>query len=347
MKSLVGMDRIPKRGYFAYQKSLEPLRVNLRCDQWRAYSGDTIEVESWLLNDTNKAYHDCEVVVTIRDEKQIYGSYQTTANMAAVMPTYAGTVKFSLPDVTRRQDVYLDACLVDKYGTELNKERIQLEVFPSPITPSFSNIRVIGENAVLLCKSLGIPARLYETSVSSKQTILVSEPALYEEYKSDLQNKVKQGSTVIFLESHQGEFSYEWAGEVYSRTKMEQLYFVAINQEDERLEDFKPKDLAWLYNQEFDRLDYTANAYFASHNLIPLVYSYQKPAFNTQTKGEKEKLVAVGAIKEEKGEAIFIGLPFKGKIGSNPSLDLLLTRLIDNKNTNRIRREVVTQIRKE
>jgi Glycosyl hydrolases family 2/Glycosyl hydrolases family 2, sugar binding domain/Glycosyl hydrolases family 2, TIM barrel domain len=344
MKSLVGMDRIPKRGYFAYQKSLEPLRVNMRCDQWRAYSGDTIELESWLLNDTAKAYNDCEVIVTVRDEERIYGSFQTTANMAAVMPTYAGTVKFSLPEVTRRQDVYLDASLVDKYGTVLNKERIQLEVFPSPISPSFSNIRVIGENAVLLCRSLGLPAKSYENSDSSKQTILVSEPALYEKYKSDLQNKVKQGSTVIFLESHQGEFSYEWAGKVYTRTKMEQLFFVAINQEDARLEDFKSKDLAWLYNQELDLLDYTANAFFASQNLIPLVYSYQKPAFNTQTKGEKKKLAAVGAIKEEKGEAIFIGLPLKGKINVNPTLDLLFKRLILDENGSSNNLEIISQL---
>ncbi|UUZ97361.1 hypothetical protein LJK87_20705 [Paenibacillus sp. P25] len=39
MKALVGVDRIPKPAYFTYKACLEPIRVNLRCDRWKAYAG--------------------------------------------------------------------------------------------------------------------------------------------------------------------------------------------------------------------------------------------------------------------------------------------------------------------
>lgn len=329
MKALVDVDRVPKQGYFEFQKSLEPLRINLRCDQWRGYAGGKVDVESWILNDTPRDYKDCEVRVTMRDDQTEYESFAITATSTGTMPSYAGSIECTLPQVEQRQKVYLDASLLDQNGDILNTESFTIEVFPKLITNTASTVQTIGHQAKLLCSALGVHDESYQ-SKEKCETILVADQQRFIQDKEEIELRVKNGATIIFLNDESNSFDYEIAGQTYRSKSMQELYFLAIDRNNETCKDLKAEDLTWLYNEKTDQLDFTANSYIDEENLQPLVFSYQQPAFNTQVRGEKRKRTVIGSTRIGKGTAFFINLPLTGKVGVNPTLDKLLFHLITN-----------------
>ena len=53
MKSIMDVDRQPKKAYFAYRNALEPLMVSLRSDRSQFFAGEVTAMEAWICNDLN------------------------------------------------------------------------------------------------------------------------------------------------------------------------------------------------------------------------------------------------------------------------------------------------------
>jgi len=45
MKTIMDVNRIPKKSWFSYRDALTPLAVSLRCDRTAGIAGERIEVE--------------------------------------------------------------------------------------------------------------------------------------------------------------------------------------------------------------------------------------------------------------------------------------------------------------
>jgi ATP-binding cassette subfamily F protein 3 len=67
MKTVVGVDRVPKPAYFAFKEALIPLKVNLRCDRRTCYTNDVLNAECWILNDTAVDYSDMTITAVLYD----------------------------------------------------------------------------------------------------------------------------------------------------------------------------------------------------------------------------------------------------------------------------------------
>jgi hypothetical protein len=129
MKTLVGVDRIPKKAYFEFKKSMEPLRINLRCDRWKAYEEEAVDVEAWILNDRWDNIENLKIVATLRDEYMEYQSYEIVCKAKSVSASIAGVIPLKLPKVKGRKKIYLDADLLKEDGKCLNSETFCIEVF--------------------------------------------------------------------------------------------------------------------------------------------------------------------------------------------------------------------------
>lgn len=326
MKSLVGADRVPKPAYFAYRQSLEPLRVHLRSDRWRAYAGETVELEAWLLNDTAKEYRDLRIQVTLRDETGDIRSFEAQAEAGPVSSVYAGSVPLELPEVSGRRMLYADACLVDATGKVWNAERFELEVFgkaEAEAEAGDAKIMCLGAQAEELISQLGVSGTSYQPGAAFDTLVVSSSKALLEA-ESEVRAMLESGAKVIVLPDEEGAAEWKLGPRVIKEKKTEGLYTLTANAADPLLHGFGAEDFGYFYNRGTDRIDPLTACSWQADDMTPLLYTYAKPDHGTApTVNGKRKLPVVGTMPEGKGWLIFSGLLLQGRIGWNPTLDRL------------------------
>ncbi|WP_079909227.1 glycoside hydrolase family 2 protein [Paenibacillus sp. 32352] len=334
MKALVGADRIPKPAYFTYKQCLEPVRVHLRSDRWKVYEGETMEVEAWLLNDKAKTYDNVRIIATLRDETRDYGSFEMNGSLHKTSSRYAGTVRFSVPAVEDRQTFYLDACLLDGEGSELNSERFAFEAFAKRkrfpkhqeklVKAAFADAE-----SELLCSLLEIDAIAYNPADTSMNSIIVSNRDAFLRHRSSIQDKVKQGATAMFILGRPASSTdspvWEMDGMEVKTAKLKETYTLAIQSEAPCLRSAKPDDFSYFYHLKNDQIDFIANCHLLGDELEPLVFAYHA---NGDPTG-KRKLPLVGVKKVGKGQIYFVCLPLAGRVGFNPTLDRLLLSILE------------------
>lgn len=339
MKSLVGADRVPKPAYFAYRRSLKPVRVHLRSDRWRAYAGETVELEVWLLNDTSDHYRDCRILVTLRDEKEDIASFEIQAEAGAVSSVYAGSVPLELPAVTGRRMFYADACLLDAAGRVVNSERFELEVFEAAdvgeaARDGMGRIMYLGAGAEKLCSELGIPGTAYQpgspsVSASAFDTLVVSSSAALRQVEAEVLERIEAGAKAVFLPDEEGAEEWKLGGAVIQAVKADGLFTLARDEADPVLGGFGAEDFGYIYNRETDRIDPITACSWQADGMAPLLYTYAKPGHGSApTVNGKRRLPIVGATRAGEGSLVFTGLLLEGRIGCNPVLDRLFLSLL-------------------
>ena len=330
MKVLVGVDRVPKPAYFAFQKSLEPVRINLRTDRFKLYSGELAEVEAWALNDTSADLTGYQCVVTLRSDDETHESFALEIDIPAVSSIYAGTVAFRVPVVDDREDLLLDAALLNADGVIINQERLALEAFdPQPILQA-SPVSWVDENARYWLDLLAVPSTIFSGNDAniSAQT-LVSSLAGYRQQRPAILERVRAGATAIVQLTNGGDDLIEIDDDMTIPVKaMNGVMFLARNAAAEITKGFRPDDFSFWYNAEEDTIDHLATAYLDSDDLTPLLFSYQKPDFFESTSGWKRRLPVVGILPYGRGQLLFSTLTLAGRLGLNPILDRFLRKLI-------------------
>jgi hypothetical protein len=327
MKALVGVDRIPKPAYFSFRKSLIPVRVNLRCDRWKAYAGEIIDVEAWYLNDTSQQYPGCKIIITLRDEKRDFSSYEISLSIAAVSAAPAGVARAVLPDIEGRKDVFLDAKLVNCRGEQIDNERFTIEVFKKDKIYHGGVIAYIGENARKLLESLGISAYAFDEAESGIKNIFISDEQEYYKFKEIITDMVVKGARAIFINHGKESLCWKFSENTVNYKDMNGLFFIARDKYNSFTKEFHSDDFSYWYNDENEIIDYSAVKYMESNDLTPILYTYMKPGFHDKQKGKKKRLPIVGEISYGKGKAIFISLCLNGRVGKNPVLDKFLRNL--------------------
>lgn len=325
MKALVGADRIPKPAYFTYKDCLAPVRVHLRGDRWKASEGETLEIETWLLNDTPVSYESCRIVATLRDDNRDYGNYEIACRVDPASSQYAGTIRILVPPVHDRTNLYVDACLLDASGKALNAERYTFEGFAK--TNGSARHMVVAhleQNAGLLCALLGIESKPYSDSQTEAGALIVASRDAFMGNREAVLKDVRNGATAVFV--MQGPDSSPWKvedTEVWTM-KLRDVYTLSAQTDDSRLHWLKSDDFAYFYHLTNDRIDAIANCYLQGEGIEPIVFSYQ-------AQGEpngKRKLPIIGRKKLGQGEIFFVCLPLSGRVGCNPTLDRFLISIL-------------------
>jgi len=341
MKALVAHNRVPKLAYFALQKSMEPVRINLRTDRFKMYGGQRIEIEAWVLNDTDVDLQGYKIVATLRKKDENYGSFEIDVEAKSSISTYAGTISFDAPRVRDRETFYLDAALLDSEANIVNCERIALEAFEKEIKPSHTTIMYVGRDIKDFLEKLNITTIPYQKEGKRAEGILINSWEEYQKKSHSLLKWVAEGSKALFLLNDMGKdrveiedtiiYLKEMAGGLTGITETG-LTFVARNANESITRGFGPKDFSFWYNEEKDHIDFIAKKYMDCHGITPLLFTHQKPTLHiieiAKSKGLKKKLPIVGYMPYGKGELIFSTLCLKGFVGVNPVLDRFLKKLL-------------------
>jgi len=327
MKALVGVDRVPKPAYFAYRESLAPVRVNLRTDRLRVYSGETIEAEVWVLNDTPVAGRG-RITVTVRDTRTDYQSFAQECDIAPVTAAYSGSVRFEVPDLPDRSCLYLDAALFDGTGKIINQERMTLTVFNRHANGKGTGGRktaYLGEGARRLLLSLNQDAAFFGEG-DDADVIVVSAGEELGVNQERLSEAIGRGAHVLVVRENDQPLKFELLGQVFTSKAMTPVYFAAADTEAEVMRPFAADDFSYWYSAEKDMIDFTADSHIIGEGLAPLVFTYHKK--QEPGLGGKPRLPIVGTLRTGAGRLTVCSLPLAGRLGFNPPLDRLLLALI-------------------
>lgn len=327
MKALVGVDRIPKPAYFTYKECLEPVRIHLRCDRWKVYEGETLEIEVWILNDTAKDYDRCRFIATLRDDNRDYGNYEMTGSVPMAISKYAGTISFSVPSVLDRQNLYLDVVLLDENGELINQERFSFEAFAKTKNPNSQKIAYLDAEAELICSLLNIEGKSYDGDTQKEGSLLLSSKAAFHRHQTSILEKVRQGATAVLLLRGPDSDPWEIENTLVRTNKLRGLYTLASQTENPHLQWMKVDDLSYFYNLTNDRIDGLTNCYLQGEGFDPIAFAYES---HGEPNGKK-KLPVIGVKPVGKGKFYFVCLPLTGRVGFNPTLDRFLISILNDR----------------
>ncbi len=252
MKTLVDVDRRPKQAFFAYRDALSPLLVSLRTDRWRYWSGETVEMEAWVCNDT----HWAPPGATLRYQLEIDGKTVASGMDVAEAPDCSsaslGLVRFALPETDKRRNGTVRAVLLDEVGHVLHETSQAIDIFPRHSVTE-KPVALIdaphgaGRGATLLAQ-LGIaPTSLEELPLDG--VLLIDDPAAYEHYRVSIDTLVQAGATAVLLEWPAG--SYHVGGDAITLQPggMGSPHFVSRGTGHPLVDDFAVNDFKFWHDE--------------------------------------------------------------------------------------------------
>lgn len=316
MKTLVGCDRVPKKAYYAYADALVPYRVNLRCDRTYVYSGETVMVEAWLLNDTGEDRYG-RIIASVSVDGTVTKSYTLEAGVKAAYSICAGRIPMELPVVKKETIVHLDAAILNEDGIPVHAERLEFYAYPvmEQIKNSNTRIAVIGTRAAELADTYG-----YER-YDDADTLLISE---IEEHTDKAEACLNEGGHVVVILPDVEQVEVNIAGIPIRTCKGPKVFFAAARK------DLVKYHFNMLYNQEADYLDFIARKYIMGDEGEELVYTYGKTGIDGK-KAPKVHFPLVKKYHAAKGTLTVVSLVLAGKIGQNANLDKFLVDCIENR----------------
>ncbi|HNX13917.1 MAG TPA: glycoside hydrolase family 2 TIM barrel-domain containing protein [Oscillospiraceae bacterium] len=340
MKTLIGVDRQPKPGFFEFKNSLAPLRLNLRCDRWTAYEGETIPLECWLLNDTQEDHKNLRMVVTLRNGEKVLSSWELISSIKAVRPKCAGMIKATLPKITAKTAIHFDAALYD--GIKLIQgERFTVKTYPKQAVQG--KAVCIGQNALRIVNAIGLEAETATSLPDEAEMVFISNNACD---LSKAEQLAKTGCKVIILPPDSGTAGYQIGKKTVGYVYIYGVYdavegampfdhedgvaFVARNPVHPLTAEFGPQDFAYLYNADKNFIDTAAVNYIKAEgfDLKPLVFTYAKAGFFDKTTGHKQKSPVVAELANH---LFAVSMDLRGRVGYNPVLDKLLINICKGK----------------
>lgn len=315
MKTLVGCDRIPKLGYYAYMDSLVPYRLNLYCDRSYVYSGETIDVEAWLLNDGQED-RSGRIVATLRGGDQTYESYGMDVSVAAAYSVCSGKIGLKIPMVEAETELVLEAVLYDEEGNVTYAEKRSFLAYPA-LTKRAVDVYARGAFAQSVARRYGYE----ESSLSDAKGLVISDAA---DQDADVLEALRAGKNVVILTEDVAQESYRLGDLLVETKKGPKVYYAVV------ADGCKDYHLNWLYDEKLGYREFVARKYLSGDAGEELVYTYGKSGVDG-VKAPKVHFPLVSKHHVEGGTLYVVSLVLRGKIGVNPNLDELLMDCIEGR----------------
>ena len=325
MKTLLDVDRVPKKAYFTFKESLEPVKLNLRCDRWTGYSGDELYIEAWVLNDSTRDISGVTLVASLVCNGNPAQNYILEGvNAGACTSIDAGVIKVRLPQVEERTIVNLDSCMLSG-GEYISTDRMEITVFPKP--EKKTGVYSLGIEAE---RTVADSPFLFSSGIEDADAVLVSSSLLYENFSGI----IPEGKRIVFLTDEEECKSYKINGQEYGFVPifdpgelgedgaLKGLSFVALS--EDMKEHYDGRACSYWYNGDKGFIDHVAEYYIDLKADKLYAFGFEKPSFGKRTEGLKKRL----PIMCEKDGNVFMTFETKGRVGVNPVLDCMINDML-------------------
>lgn len=318
MKTVVGVDRVPKPAYFEFKKALKPLKLNFRSDRWSCYTEDFIDVESWILNDTNSEYKDIVIKANLYDSKgYIHKSYTLNTEISECISKPVGQIRIDTSDI----DINSREKMVLKGELIINGEVTDTEVF---IFKLFERLKdriyayPIGDIAT---EVVNTSDAFNNSDIDSCQIVIISD---FSKSKELISGRLLANKPVLYiLNEDNPQIIIEKRQYTISDKRMWKATYSPINQQ--LLTHFEWDDISFLYDSKLDKINFSAEYFIECDEVDDIyIFNYKKPSFSESTEGKKEKR----PVLMKNMDGIFTTLNLEGRTGVNPAIDYILYDVI-------------------
>lgn len=323
MKSIMDVDRQPKKAYFAYRNALEPLMLSLRSDRSKFFSGEETAIEAWICNDLNSVPSGYQVKYQVEKEGKVVFANQIAASIPVNNSQFQGFMKFKAPEVGNRTSYTFRVSLVSDKGESACQNEFVFEVFPKPAL-SKKKVFALGKidgKAAQLAQQSGYPMA---TSVETSDVILVDDFTKYTAAEKQINELVNCGKTVIFIELPAQQYQIANTAVSVEKTSMGDYYFVSPTTGHPLVKNFKPFDFSLWYN--------------GKEGLIMPILSYTisapdwKPILSSGASNwvaDKGSVMAVAELKYGKGAFRICEVQMVDRLKYNPTAYQFLNKILN------------------
>ncbi|CAI8361864.1 MAG: Beta-galactosidase [Opitutia bacterium UBA7350] len=251
MKTLMDVNRIPKKSWFSYRDALTPLAVSLRCDRTAGVAGETISVEPWVVNDLERVPDDCELGYTISCASRVWYEGKSPAKIAAVMPQSQGALKFQLPEVTTLSTCIIHLSLMDAEGQALHDTKLNIDVYPNVEVPKEGvRVHVLGDAPAGYewLRELG-HASSKKTAIQDAEVILITDIKAYLRLAETVDAVVRGGAVAFFFPLPVGSHRIGASTVEIKKAGMGPRHFVSCQTGHPMVVDFKKDAFKFWYDE--------------------------------------------------------------------------------------------------
>jgi hypothetical protein len=326
MKAIMDVDRQPKPAYFAYRDALTPLMVSLRTDRLAYFSGEEIQIEAWICNDLNDTPENTILQYQIEMNEEILYTGKVKADLPKWDSLCTGIIKFNAPKVPARSEITVRLALMDE-SQILHDTFLKIQVFRPVEKFSADHIQIIGarnDKAAHLADELKID-KIFSPQISSTAIILIDDFDKYLESKSEIDQAVKNGSLVIFIELPVGEFDIGKTRISIKECGMGARHFVSRKTGHPLVNDFQPDDFKFWYDAKFDYPTPLLATTFEAPDWTPILISG-----NGNWQGNWQPALAAAEKREGLGIWRICQVHLSGRIQGNPVAGIFARRLLNS-----------------
>ncbi len=326
MKSIMDVDRNPKKAFFVYRDALAPLMVSLRTDRYHFYEGENIAVEGWLSNDLNRAPKDYALKWQWEKDGKALEASKTTPKIPLNSSEFQGFINVKAPNVLNRAQYQLRLALFDTNGNGISESVIDIDVFPKAKENLVPTIYIPSKEgkASQLLGDLKIKPSDDEASAN---TILIDNIEDYQKNKESMDKMVEAGKILVFLELPVGNHFIGNEEVNIEKTVMGQYYFVNPESGHPLVKGFKPFDFKFWYDDSKGLvLPFLSSLVQVKNNWKPIL----KTGKTTWVDIIGGSYAAAMELKSGKGSYRICQLQLNNRVKPNPTAAMFAIKLLNN-----------------
>lgn len=325
MKTIMDVDRNPKKGYFAYRNALKPTIVSMRSDRKHFYEEEAITIESWIAHDPNSSPKDYYIKYQLEQGGKIIYTGRNEAEVPHNSSKFQGFLKFKAPKVNKRSSYILRAGLFDGAGNNVDQTTMDIDIFPSPTQVEYSRIGFLGEASKASAYLINHLGGAVVPNWEEANVIWVSGFADYEAHKEELENLAKSGKKVILYNVPVGDHFIGGTSVKVQNTSMGSYYFASPQTGHRYTENAKPFDFKMWYDEEVDYITPFLDKIVLSDNWSPILSTG-----NTNWVEDHGAAMAAGELNIGAGSIVICQLDVVNRLRTNPVAHNFVNQIIFN-----------------
>ncbi len=314
MKTLMDVDRQPKKAFFVYRDALSPVLATLRTDRYHFFSGEPIKVEAWLSNDLNTLPQGHTLRYQLENQDSILFAHSVTPQFESNGSAFQGYLSLGAPAVSQRTRLQLRLGLFDDKDREVSQSVIDIDVFPELKIKAPVKISVTGQPGKgrhLLSELDIVPTN----DVSQSSVIIIDNYDWYAANTERVDSLVQAGKMALFLELPAGRYVIGGQAVHSFDTVMGEYYFVSPQTGHERVQWAHPMDFKFWFNEQADVVTPFIGNVLQADAWTPILTTGQT-SWGSRDEGP---YLAVAEKKSGQGKYVICQLQLNHRVHSNPA----------------------------
>jgi hypothetical protein len=323
MKTIMDVDRQPKKAFFVYRDALNPVLATLRTDRIHFTANEKTNIEAWLSNDLNTIPKGYKLSYQLEKEDSILFAHSVKPQFQENASVFQGYLSFDAPAVSQRTSYKLRLGLFDNRGQEQSQSVIDIDVFPRFKVKSQVKISVPGprDKGARLLTELDI---LPTDDVKQSNVIMIDDYSWYAEHTEMVDRLVQAGKTALFLELPEGRYAI-CNSDVHSfNTVMGDYYFVSPKTEHALVQWAEPMDFKFWFNEQAEVVTPFIGNVLKADGWTPILTTGQT-SWGSRDEGP---YLAAAEKKSGKGNYIICQLQMNHRLNSNPTAQQFIYKLL-------------------